>query len=239
MDIISLFQEVCKKYIYNTEDAGCGMRNLNIDNFIIQVYPNNECHNVWFLDSLDSLEHIATINDYSQKIQLQWLELYYREITKPKPKNNGNDILIGILAGGIELGRIFNVNRAEGEKYIQNEILNWRFEDISDFMQELGLWDKNTFMVTYSPETLGKSTQIGLDNGWDVEVEIERGRDYFLSAKEKKQPNYYSTYEIVGHCDNFEEITSIIDIHSLIGKIMNNMDTMKKFVDFVNKIRKK
>ena len=131
------------------------------------------------------------------------------------------------------------MNRAEGEKYIQNEILNWRFEDISDFMQELGLWDKNTFMVTYSPENLGKLTQIGLDNGWDVEVEIERSRDYFLSAKEKKQPNYYSTYEIVGHCDNFEEITSIIDIHSLIGKIMNNMDTMKKFVDFVKKIRKK
>ena len=237
MDIISLFQEVCKKYIYNTEDAGCGMRNLNIDNFIIQVYPNNECHNVWLCG--DGFDHITTINDYSQKIQLQWLELYYREITKPKTKNNGNDILIGILAGGIELGRIFNVNRAEGEKYIQNEILNWRFEDISDFMQELGLWDKNTFMVTYSPENLGKLTQIGLDNGWDVEVEIERGRDYFLSAKEKKQPNYYSTYEIVGHCDNFEEITSIIDIHSLIGKIMNNMDTMKKFVDFVKKIRKK
>jgi hypothetical protein len=242
MDIINIFQAICKKYINNTEDAGCGMRNLYVSDYIVQVYPNDEYHNVWFLDhDDDGLEVVSTIESYTSQQQIQWLEDYYKEITKGKtePTNLFSDILIGIAAGGCELGKIFYMKKTEREEYIQAEIMNWDVEDITKFMQELGNWDENTLLVSYSPNMIAELVQKGIENGWDIKVEIERGRDYFLFAKEKKQTNYFSTYEITGHIDEFDEIAGIIDIWGVVGGIMNNTDKMSKFMEFAKKIREK
>ena len=243
MDIINIFQAICKKYINNTIYAGSGMRNLEVGDYIVQVYPNDEYHNVWFLRyDNDTCVVEDSIKDYAVEKQLQWLEQYYKTITIGQDNKSADlfsGILIGAVAGGIELGKLFFVDERKRAEYIQAEIMNWDVEDITKFMQELGNWDENTLLVTYSPNMVAELVQKGIDNGWDIKVEIERGRDYFLFAREKKQVHYFSTYEITGHIDEFDEIAGIIDIWGVVGGIMNNTDKMSKFMEFTKKNREK
>lgn len=241
MDIINIFQAICKKYINNTIDAGRGMRNLEVGGYIVQVYPNDEYHNVWFLRyDNDTCVVEDSIKDYPIDKQLQWLEQYYKTITMGQDNKSADifsDMLIGVAAGGCELGKIFYMKKTEREEYIQAEIMNWDVEDITKFMQELGNWDENTLLVSYSPNMVAELVQKGIELGFDVDLEIERGRDYFLFAREKKRKNYFSTYEITGHIDDFDEIGGIIDIWGVVGGIMNNAEKMSKFIEFAKKIR--
>lgn len=76
IDITTAFQEVAKLNINALEDAGCGMYNATLDIFsgedtaILQLYPNNEYHEVWVLLYDEFGEHEdCEITDFPQYVQ--------------------------------------------------------------------------------------------------------------------------------------------------------------------------
>lgn len=85
-DIVSRFQKVCKEYIDCTDDGGYGMRNFWVDtDTMIQVYPNDEYHNVFILKYDEDGEHDDfLIKDFDEKEQEKLLNLYTELIIKNK-----------------------------------------------------------------------------------------------------------------------------------------------------------
>ena len=242
MDIINIFQELAKKYINNTEDAGCGMRNVWVKDYIVQCYVDDSFHNVWILSrDKDGFEKVRTITDFNEEEQIMWLEWYYNTLIKGDLNlaDDFSPIIKSIVAGDCALGKLFYMDKDKRAEAIQEEIINWDVEEITEFMHLIGRWDENTILVSYSPQEVGELVNRGIEHGWDVNVEIERGRDYFLFAKEEKRNNYFSRYNITGHIDEFDEIAGILDIWGLVGLIMTNNEEMEIFLDFATKIREK
>lgn len=87
IDIVTAFQEVAKLNIQQLEDAGCGMYNLFVPIFegmsdcIVQVYPNDEYHNVWILVYDEDGEHVdVLIEDFPTCVQKQILKNYMEKL---------------------------------------------------------------------------------------------------------------------------------------------------------------
>lgn len=87
IDIVTAFQEVAKLNIPQLEYAGCGMYNLfvpifeGMNNCIVQVYPNDEEHNVWVLVYDDDGEHVdVSIEDFPTCVQTQILKNYMEKL---------------------------------------------------------------------------------------------------------------------------------------------------------------
>lgn len=87
IDIVTAFQEVAKLNITQLEDAGCGMYNYCVPIFegmsecIVQVYPNDEYHNVWILVYEEDGEHEdLEIEDFPTCVQKQILKTYAEKL---------------------------------------------------------------------------------------------------------------------------------------------------------------
>lgn len=237
MDIINIFQELTKKYINCTEDAGCGMRNVWVDYYLIQCYPDDSFHNVWIISRDSSgFELVSTISEYSEKEQLMWLEKYYNTLINGglNLADDLSPIIKGVVAGGHPLGNIFYMEKSKRAEAIQEEIMNWKAEDISNFMHLIGRWNENTILVSYSPQEVGELVNKGIEHGWNVTVEIMRGKNGFLFAKE-----WNGNYSITAHLGIFDELAGIIDVWSVVGAIMTNNDEMEIFLNFVTNIRER
>lgn len=87
VDIVTAFQEVAKANLGGLEYAGCGMYNLSLPifvgayNSIVQVYPNNESHNVFVLIYDEDGEHEDwEIDEFPTSIQKVILTNYAKEL---------------------------------------------------------------------------------------------------------------------------------------------------------------
>lgn len=76
IDIVTAFQEVAKANLAKLENGGCGMFNLSVPIFvgacesIVQVYPNDEVHEVWVLIYDEDGEHEDMgIEEFPEHIQ--------------------------------------------------------------------------------------------------------------------------------------------------------------------------
>lgn len=125
------------------------------------------------------------------------------------------------------------------DEVIQETIMNLNADQITELMHRLGIWDENTILADYSPEEVGRLVNRGNELGFDVDLEVERGRDYYLFAREVPQNNYFSTYKITGHIDTFEEIGGLLDIWGVVGNITHNDESMQTFKDFMKRIQEK
>ena len=243
MDIIDIFQAITKKYIDNTEDAGLNMRNTHVGCYIVQVYVDDSYHNVWFIREQDGEEIVNTIDDYSPVGQLKLLEDFYKVITKGQSLNIAEIPIVKSTWSAEDFGatgfiaKLFTQEADKRDEFVQTTIMNLDCSQITELMHLLGVWDEHTILADYSPEQVGTLVQHGIEQGWDVSLEIERDCDYYLFAKEVKQANYFSKYEITGHIDEFDEIAGLLDIWGVVGSITHDKEKMQIFVDFMKKIQ--
>jgi len=82
-NIITLFQTITKLMLFQTEDSGGGMRTLWIDeNTYIQVYPNNEWHNVYINKYESELAETISyeLKDFAFDKQVEYLLKYYNTL---------------------------------------------------------------------------------------------------------------------------------------------------------------
>lgn len=107
------------------------------------------------------------------------------------------------------------------EEMIQERIMELPAQGMTHLMHLLGLWENDKQIVTYNADNISKLVVFGNDNGWDVELEIAAGHDYYLLGELKIEKGYH-TYHIQGLCDTFDDFASVLDIHALVGFIMKN-----------------
>ena len=126
------------------------------------------------------------------------------------------------------------------EEQIQERILDLPAAGINTLMHILGLWDEHKQLMDYTPENIGELVKYGNERGWDVELSITCGRDYYLIAQkvEKKIISHtYTEYQISGLLDTFDEFAALLSIHTLVGSIA--ADTNKQHVlNFVESVYK-
>ena len=113
-------------------------------------------------------------------------------------------------------------NKEKREKEIQDRILNLSDEKTTILMHTLHKWNADKCVMDYSAENIGYLVRYGNTNGWDVELNIEVGHDYHIVG-EHIVKHGVDTYRIYGIHNEFEEWADLLDIHSLVGEISNDV----------------
>lgn len=108
------------------------------------------------------------------------------------------------------------------EKEIQDRILNLSDAKTTILMQNLQKWNSDKFVMDYTRDNIGKLVMYGNSNGWDVKLNIEVGHDYHIVGEHIVE-NGVDIYHIYGIHNEFEEWASLLNIHSLVDEISNEV----------------
>ena len=113
------------------------------------------------------------------------------------------------------------------EEQIQERILDLPDNAITTLMHLLCKWNKHKQVVEFTPDNIGALVVYGNSMGWDVELDVEVGRDYHLVGEYVKK-NGVDTYRIYGIHNEFDEWVDLLNIHTLVGEIAK--DNSKQFL---------
>ena len=89
-------------------------------------------------------------------------------------------------------------------------------------MQNLQKWNSDKFVMDCTRDNIGKLVMHGNDNGWDVKLNLEIGHDYHIVGEHIVE-NGVDIYHIYGIHNEFEEWASLLNIHSLVDEISNDV----------------
>ena len=120
------------------------------------------------------------------------------------------------------------------DEQIQEKLLNLSDVAITAFMQSTGRWNDDKLLAEYSPDMVGALVQHGNERGWDVKVEIERGKDYHIIGRHVRIHGV-DTYLITGLPDEFDAFAELLDIHALVGEIAKNQE-QQSYLDLLSAI---
>jgi hypothetical protein len=138
-------------------------------------------------------------------------------------------ILAAIVASELENNK--EKSGKSVEEQIQDKILSLPDIAITAFMQTIGNWNEDKHVIEYSPLAVAALVEHGNNRGWDVKVEIERGKDYHVVGKHVRFHGV-DTYLITGLPDEFDAFAELLDIHALVGEIAQDKEK-QEFLDFL------
>lgn len=129
--------------------------------------------------------------------------------------NTQDLIIIGFVLGS-------ELTKEKMEKEIQDRILNLSDRKTTILMQHLQRWNSDKFVMDFTRDNIGKLVMYGNSNGWDVKLNIEVGHDYHIVGEHVVEHGV-DIYRIYGIHNEFEEWSSLLDIHALVGEISNDI----------------
>ena len=100
-------------------------------------------------------------------------------------------------------------------------------------MHTLGKWREDQRLLTYTPTNVAKLIRYANERGLNVNVEIERGRDYYVIGQKKTNEDY----EIYGLVDTADEFIDLLDLETLAEEIANDKG-MQVVLDYAERYNK-
>lgn len=116
---------------------------------------------------------------------------------------------------------------------IASRVLNLSVEGTNFLMHTLGKWREDQRLLTYTPNNVAKLIRYANERGFNVSVEIERGRDYYIIGQ--KQTN--EDYKIYGLVDTADEFIDLLKLKTLAVEIANDkgMQVVLEYAERYNK----
>ena len=116
---------------------------------------------------------------------------------------------------------------------IESRVLNLSVEGTNFLMHTLGKWREDQRLLTYTPTNVAKLIRYANERGLNVNVEIERGRDYYVIGQKKTNEDY----EIYGLVDTADEFIDLLDLETLAEEIAND-EGMQVVLDYAERYNK-
>lgn len=234
-NIIDLFQKVCKKYFGYTEDAGEGMRNLNLGGHIIQVYPYNEHHKVWCIEFLgydadgNGENNTHEIGDLAFNIQVQLLIEYEREL-EMKSRDHitfDGDCIVFVGADGRKR-RYALIDNSHDRQVIADAILNSSCDNINTLMHRLGIWSAEC-IKDYNATNIGIVVHDTHEQGYNVALNIEGLSDNYIFGS-----IHGDDYSIIGIPDERDAFEELLNIDKVVDTILSSDENFNIYKSLTN-----